>query len=161
MVRFKVSAIPTNSVKRLSPREAEPLAPRRVPPSPHTSPRTSNARPGRYHHEQAHLGWTQAERHHPLRRHRMGRRWLLPYEYVLAPVPPPRGPADNDAVKYFSPRTNLCIIRVARDPHKIAWASVTLTTTIDGRKYIPHVVHVSGTVTWCKVPLDPRLIWRV
>ncbi|TBU27785.1 hypothetical protein BD309DRAFT_953056 [Dichomitus squalens] len=49
-------------------------------------------------------------------------------------------------IKYFSPRTHLCIIRVARDPHKIAWASVTLMTTIDGRKYIPHVVHVSGTI---------------
>ncbi|CDO75116.1 hypothetical protein BN946_scf185010.g41 [Trametes cinnabarina] len=49
-------------------------------------------------------------------------------------------------IKYFSPRTNLCIIRVARDPHKIAWASVTLMTAIDGRKYIPHVVHVSGTI---------------
>ncbi|KAH9902383.1 hypothetical protein C8Q73DRAFT_785074 [Cubamyces lactineus] len=49
-------------------------------------------------------------------------------------------------IKYFSPRTNLCIIRVARDPHKIAWASVTLLNAIDGRKYIPHVVHVSGTI---------------
>ncbi|TFK82189.1 hypothetical protein K466DRAFT_530751 [Polyporus arcularius HHB13444] len=49
-------------------------------------------------------------------------------------------------IKYFSPRTNLCIIRVARDPHKLAWASVTLMTTIDGRKFIPHVVHVSGTI---------------
>ncbi|OSC96971.1 hypothetical protein PYCCODRAFT_1472225 [Trametes coccinea BRFM310] len=49
-------------------------------------------------------------------------------------------------IKYFSPRTNLCIIRVARDPHKIAWASVTLMTAIDGRKYIPNVVHVSGTI---------------
>ncbi len=38
----------------------------------------------------------------------------------------------------------MCIIRVARDPHKIAWASVPLMTTIDGRKYVPHVVHVSG-----------------
>ncbi|KAI0363865.1 hypothetical protein BV20DRAFT_975164 [Pilatotrama ljubarskyi] len=49
-------------------------------------------------------------------------------------------------IKYFSPRTNLCIIRVARDPHKIAWASVALMTAIDGRRYIPHVVHVSGTI---------------
>ncbi|KAI0749780.1 hypothetical protein C8Q80DRAFT_646280 [Daedaleopsis nitida] len=49
-------------------------------------------------------------------------------------------------IKYFSPRTNLCIIRVARDPHKIAWASVTLMTAIDGRKFVPHVVHVSGTI---------------
>lgn len=51
----------------------------------------------------------------------------------------------NQPVKYFSPRTNLCIIRVARDPHKLAWASVSLMTTIDGKKFIPHVVHVSGT----------------
>ncbi|KAI0328267.1 hypothetical protein GY45DRAFT_1347271 [Cubamyces sp. BRFM 1775] len=49
-------------------------------------------------------------------------------------------------IKYFSPRTNLCIIRVARDPHKIAWASVTLLNAIDGRRYIPNVVHVSGTI---------------
>ncbi|RPD54809.1 hypothetical protein L226DRAFT_470957, partial [Lentinus tigrinus ALCF2SS1-7] len=49
-------------------------------------------------------------------------------------------------IKYFSPRTNLCIIRVARDPHKIAWASLTLMATIDGKKFIPHVVHVSGTI---------------
>lgn len=49
-----------------------------------------------------------------------------------------------EPVKYFSPKTNLCIIRVARDPHKIAWASVTLMTAVDGRRCIPHVVHVSG-----------------
>ncbi|KAH9918901.1 uncharacterized protein BXZ73DRAFT_92128 [Epithele typhae] len=49
-------------------------------------------------------------------------------------------------VKYFSPKTNLCIIRVAREPHKIAWASVTLVTAVDGRRCVPHVVHVSGTI---------------
>lgn len=49
------------------------------------------------------------------------------------------------AVKYFSPTTNLCIIRVGRDPHRIAWAAAALLTSIDGRQVIPNVVHVSGT----------------
>ncbi|KAH9930075.1 uncharacterized protein B0H18DRAFT_1083985 [Fomitopsis serialis] len=47
-------------------------------------------------------------------------------------------------VKYYSPRTHVCIIRVARDPHRIAWAGVSLLTAIDGQRYIPHVVHVSA-----------------
>ncbi|KDR80968.1 hypothetical protein GALMADRAFT_1117191 [Galerina marginata CBS 339.88] len=49
-------------------------------------------------------------------------------------------------VKYFSPTTNICIIRVARDHHNIAWGALTLLTSIDGAKYIPNVVHVSGTI---------------
>ncbi|KZT73584.1 hypothetical protein DAEQUDRAFT_721650 [Daedalea quercina L-15889] len=49
-------------------------------------------------------------------------------------------------VKYYSPRTNVCIIRVARDPYRIAWAGVTMLTSIDGQRYIPNVVHVSGTI---------------
>ena len=47
-------------------------------------------------------------------------------------------------VKYFSPTTNLCIIRVARDHHNMAWAAVTLLTTIEGMRYIPNVIHLSG-----------------
>ncbi|KAH9948600.1 hypothetical protein B0H21DRAFT_777817 [Amylocystis lapponica] len=49
-------------------------------------------------------------------------------------------------VKYFSPRTNVCILRVARDQHRIAWAAATLLSAIDGRRCVPHVVHVSGTI---------------
>ncbi|KIM82313.1 hypothetical protein PILCRDRAFT_97507 [Piloderma croceum F 1598] len=49
-------------------------------------------------------------------------------------------------VKYYSPTTNVCIIRVARDHHRIAWGAVTLLTSIEGHKYIPNVVHVSGTI---------------
>lgn len=49
-----------------------------------------------------------------------------------------------DTVKYFSPATNICIIRVARDPYRIAWGAVTYLSSIDGQKYIPNVVHVSG-----------------
>ncbi|KIJ62944.1 hypothetical protein HYDPIDRAFT_114072 [Hydnomerulius pinastri MD-312] len=49
-------------------------------------------------------------------------------------------------VKYFSPTTNLCIIRVARDQHTLAWGAVTLMSSINGSRIIPHVVHVSGTI---------------
>ncbi|KAF9483181.1 hypothetical protein BDN70DRAFT_911334 [Pholiota conissans] len=49
-------------------------------------------------------------------------------------------------VKYFSPTTNICIIRVARDQHNIAWAALTLLTAIEGGRYIPNVIHVSGTI---------------
>ncbi|KIJ14392.1 hypothetical protein PAXINDRAFT_116069 [Paxillus involutus ATCC 200175] len=50
------------------------------------------------------------------------------------------------AIKYFSPTTNLCIIRVARDQHTLAWGAVTLLSSINGSQVIPHVVHVSGTI---------------
>lgn len=53
----------------------------------------------------------------------------------------------TDAVKYFSPATNICIIRVARDPYRIAWGAVTYLSLIDGWKYIPNVVHISGQHT--------------
>ncbi|KAL4250957.1 RNase P protein component 2 family protein [Abortiporus biennis] len=49
-------------------------------------------------------------------------------------------------IKYYSPTTNVCIIRVARDPYRIAWAGVTFLTSIDGKGYLPNVVHVSGTI---------------
>ncbi|KAJ7286517.1 hypothetical protein C8J57DRAFT_1287863 [Mycena rebaudengoi] len=49
-------------------------------------------------------------------------------------------------VKYYSPTTNICIIRVARDHHKIAWGAVTLLTSIEGSRYIPNVIHLSGTI---------------
>ena len=47
-------------------------------------------------------------------------------------------------MKYYSPRTHVCIVRVAREPYRLAWAGLTLLTAIDGRRCIPHVVHVSG-----------------
>ncbi|KAJ6531072.1 hypothetical protein B0H19DRAFT_1214312 [Mycena capillaripes] len=49
-------------------------------------------------------------------------------------------------VKYYSPTTNICIIRVARDHHKIAWGALTLMTAIEGSRYIPNVIHLSGTI---------------
>jgi ribonuclease P/MRP protein subunit POP5 len=47
-------------------------------------------------------------------------------------------------VKYYSSATNVCIIRVARDQHNLAWGALTLLTSIGGLRYIPNVVHVSG-----------------
>ncbi|KAG2135193.1 Rpp14/Pop5 family-domain-containing protein [Suillus bovinus] len=49
-------------------------------------------------------------------------------------------------VKYLSPLTNLCIIRIARDHYRIAWGVITLLTSIHDVKVIPRVIHVSGTV---------------
>ncbi|KAF8501238.1 hypothetical protein BU17DRAFT_78431 [Hysterangium stoloniferum] len=49
-------------------------------------------------------------------------------------------------VKYFSPTTNLCIIRIARDHHKLAWGATTLLTTVNGKDYIPHLIHLAGTI---------------
>ncbi|KAF5359410.1 hypothetical protein D9756_002919 [Leucocoprinus leucothites] len=49
-------------------------------------------------------------------------------------------------VKYFSPTTNVAIIRVGRDQHRVAWGGVTLLKEIDSCKVIPYVVHVSGTI---------------
>ncbi|KAJ6526234.1 hypothetical protein DFH09DRAFT_1187798 [Mycena vulgaris] len=49
-------------------------------------------------------------------------------------------------VKYYSPTTNICIIRVARDHHRIAWGALTLLTAIEGSRYIPNVIHLSGTI---------------
>ncbi|KAL4066710.1 Rpp14/Pop5 family-domain-containing protein, partial [Scleroderma citrinum] len=49
-------------------------------------------------------------------------------------------------IKYFSPTTNICIVRVARDHHNLAWGAITLMTSINGIRVIPHVIHVSGTI---------------
>jgi RNase P/RNase MRP subunit POP5 len=57
-------------------------------------------------------------------------------------------------VKYFSPMTNLCIVRVARGTAtNTTWAAVALLDRVgggggggsaDGHKVVPHVIHVSG-----------------
>ena len=57
------------------------------------------------------------------------------------------------SVKYYSPTTNIAIIRVGRDNHKIAWGALTLLSSIDGFDFIPNVIHVSGTTDCPKGPL--------
>jgi ribonuclease P/MRP protein subunit POP5 len=52
------------------------------------------------------------------------------------------------AVKYFSPTTHLCIIRVARgEAARTTWAALVLLDRIGNNeegKVVPHVIHVSG-----------------
>lgn len=49
-------------------------------------------------------------------------------------------------VKYFSPHTNLGIVRVARDHFRMIWAGITFITKIKGRECLVRVLHVSGTI---------------
>ena len=74
-------------------------------------------------------------------------------------------------VKYFSPMTNVCIIRVAREQHKVAWGAVTLLSMVDRQRVVPNVVHVSGAsllaalartcvLTWVQARYDTRS-WRL
>ncbi|KAF8468497.1 Rpp14/Pop5 family-domain-containing protein [Russula ochroleuca] len=58
------------------------------------------------------------------------------------------------AVKYFSPVTNLCVVRVARGtPTSITGVALVLLDRVvrggggvEGHKVVPHVIHVSGTL---------------
>lgn len=47
-------------------------------------------------------------------------------------------------VKYYSPTTSLCIIRVAREHVRTAWTGLTFVNTIGGQPVVPRVVAVSG-----------------
>jgi ribonuclease P/MRP protein subunit POP5 len=54
-------------------------------------------------------------------------------------------------VKYFSPMTNLCVVRVARGTAtNKTWAALALLDTVgggggtEGYKVVPHVIHMSG-----------------
>ncbi|TFK96719.1 hypothetical protein BDV98DRAFT_651646 [Pterulicium gracile] len=49
-------------------------------------------------------------------------------------------------VKYYSPTTNMAIIRVGREHHRTAWAALTLLSSIEGFTFVPNVIHVSGTI---------------
>ncbi|EJU04286.1 hypothetical protein DACRYDRAFT_93646 [Dacryopinax primogenitus] len=67
-------------------------------------------------------------------------------------------------VKYYSPVTNLCIMRVARDHYRMAWAALTLLTSLNGELCIPRVVHCSGTIKQVQIAAikyDRELIARM
>ncbi|KAH8915781.1 hypothetical protein BT69DRAFT_1243626 [Atractiella rhizophila] len=49
-------------------------------------------------------------------------------------------------VKYYSPVTNLSIIRCSREGHKHIWAALTLLRSIKGQPVIAQVLHVGGTI---------------
>jgi ribonuclease P/MRP protein subunit POP5 len=68
--------------------------------------------------------------------------------------PTPQALISLNPVKYYSPTTNLCIIRIGREHVRTAWGAVTLLSSIEGRHVIPNVIHVSGSVlnAACYVP---------
>jgi ribonuclease P/MRP protein subunit POP5 len=52
-------------------------------------------------------------------------------------------------VKYLSPATSTFILRVSRDHYRIAWAALSLMTSVpvkDGKNCVFRVVRVSGTI---------------
>jgi ribonuclease P/MRP protein subunit POP5 len=52
-------------------------------------------------------------------------------------------------VKYLSPATSTFILRVSRAHYRIAWAALTLMTSIpvnDGKNCVFRVVRISGTI---------------
>lgn len=61
------------------------------------------------------------------------------------PCPPLLKLIDCSVVKYYSPTTSLCIIRVAREHVRTAWTGLTFVNDIGGQPVIPRVVAVSGT----------------
>ncbi|EIN03996.1 hypothetical protein PUNSTDRAFT_108833 [Punctularia strigosozonata HHB-11173 SS5] len=54
-------------------------------------------------------------------------------------------------VKYYSPTTRLCIIRVGREHVRTAWGALTLLNSIEGQRVIPNVIHVSGTIKHAQI----------
>ena len=48
------------------------------------------------------------------------------------------------AVKYLSPTTGLCILRVARDHYRIVWLALTLLTELAGHACLVRVLHIGG-----------------
>lgn len=53
--------------------------------------------------------------------------------------------ASKKTVKYFSPTTQICVVRVARDHHTIVWGAITLLRVLGSVTVISHVIHLSGT----------------
>jgi RNase P/RNase MRP subunit POP5 len=57
----------------------------------------------------------------------------------------------GELVKYFSPMTRLCIVRVARGiAARTTWAAVALMDRVgggEGSRVVPHVIHVSGAIS--------------
>jgi Rpp14/Pop5 family len=144
MVRFKVCEATTIGMKYSLMTSVEPVDPRgisinsirRISPQLWIADIKTN------------LFCFEAECDHQFRWYRLGCGGKLSEWCVLLPSVGPQGWSEmrSTLVKYYSPATNICIIRVARDPYRIAWGAVTLLSSIDGKKYIPNVVHVSGIV---------------
>ena len=135
MVRFKVFFLFSNTTHSTE-HDLESLASRRIhrcsKPYPPTRRKIHPQRSQTKHSRQFRWLW-------------VGCRWVFPhrstslcrfFSFFLT----------RFSVKYFSPVTNVAIVRVARDRYSIAWGGITLLKEIGTEKIIPHVVHVSGTL---------------
>jgi len=49
-------------------------------------------------------------------------------------------------IKYFSPKTNLCIVRCSRSTLQMVWASISFIRRIRSVEVCPRVLHVGGTI---------------
>ncbi|RUS31221.1 hypothetical protein BC938DRAFT_478229 [Jimgerdemannia flammicorona] len=49
-------------------------------------------------------------------------------------------------MKYFSPYTNIGIVRVARDHYRILWGALTFIKEIRGTPCVVRALHLSGTI---------------
>lgn len=49
-------------------------------------------------------------------------------------------------VKYFSPLTNLGIVRIGRDHHRMLWAALTFMNSLKKLSCCIRVIHLGGTI---------------
>ncbi|KAG0203593.1 hypothetical protein BGX28_004196 [Mortierella sp. GBA30] len=54
-------------------------------------------------------------------------------------------------LKYFSPHTNIGILRISREEMHIAWGALTFIKELKGRPCIIKVLHTSGTIKHCQL----------
>ncbi|KAF9193760.1 hypothetical protein BGZ50_007170 [Haplosporangium sp. Z 11] len=54
-------------------------------------------------------------------------------------------------IKYFSPHTNIGILRIARDEVHIVWGALTFIKEIKGRPCSIRVLHTAGTIQNCQL----------
>ncbi|CAG8736347.1 17969_t:CDS:2 [Gigaspora rosea] len=51
---------------------------------------------------------------------------------------------------YYSPHTNIGLLRVSRDYYRMAWCALTFITQINSRSCTIRVLHVGGTIKQCQ-----------
>ncbi|KAG0328958.1 hypothetical protein BG000_000261 [Podila horticola] len=54
-------------------------------------------------------------------------------------------------LKYFSPHTNIGIIRISREELHIVWGALTFIKELKGRSCMIKVIHTSGTIKKCQL----------
>ncbi|RIA91172.1 hypothetical protein C1645_768217 [Glomus cerebriforme] len=59
--------------------------------------------------------------------------------------------AASISVKYFSPFTNIGVLRVSRDHYHIVWGAMTFISQIKTRSCLIRVLHLGGTIKQCQL----------